>query len=85
MHIDGNEGGSSTLSHTTVLENTQIAKEELLRQIKCSCTSDTPCINGSCGCKRTKLACTDFCARQEESDWFSDFTKRLLHAQNGDA
>ena len=40
----------------------KIALPELLKMIKCSCESQSPCSTMRCGCKSSGISCTVFCA-----------------------
>ena len=38
--------------------------DTILKMIRCTCSSETPCKSSRCGCNRAKLACTMFCSCQ---------------------
>lgn len=52
---------SEVLMLIGVPDNVALAPIEVLKLIKCSCDSETPCRTKRCGCVRTGLSCTVFC------------------------
>ena len=60
---------------TTVPENIALAPPYVLKLIKCSCVSDTPCKLIRCGCHRARLPCTIFCCCQGEDNCFNELTR----------
>lgn len=53
--------GNTFLLPTVVPPNTLLAPTDLLKLIKCGCSSDKPCATKRCNCKANKLVCTIFC------------------------
>lgn len=52
---------SEVLLPIAVPDNVALAPSEILKLIKCSCDSETPCLTKRCGCVNTGLTCTVFC------------------------
>ena len=50
-----------SLKPTTVPVNTPLAPSNILKMIRCTCSSETPCKTSRCGCNNAKLPCTIFC------------------------
>ena len=42
--------------------NTDLALSYIQEFIKCSCSSDPPCVSANCGCKKAGMPCSVFCA-----------------------
>ena len=42
--------------------NTDFALSYIQELIICSCSSDSPCVSGNCGCKKAGMLCSVFCA-----------------------
>ena len=42
--------------------NTGLALSYIQELIKCSCSSDPPCVSANCGCKKEGMPCSVFCA-----------------------
>ena len=42
--------GSKTLNPTTLPSDTPLAPDDLLKLVRCSCSSETPCTTQRCGC-----------------------------------
>ena len=42
--------------------NTDLALSYIQELIKCSCSSDPPCVSANCGCKKAGMPCSVFCA-----------------------
>lgn len=55
------DNGSTSLSPTTVQAGVSLAPTELLKLIRCSCQSHSPCQTNRCSCKNSGMACTVFC------------------------
>ena len=56
------EEASKTLIPTTLPSDTPLAPDDLLKLVRCSCSSETPCKTHRCGCSSASLACSVFCA-----------------------
>ena len=67
---------SNSLMPTTVPEGALLAPVQLLKLIRCSCESDTPCKTRRCGCSSGNLACTVFCSCQGNKECFNVHTKQ---------
>ena len=44
-----------------VPRNTDLALSYIQELIKCSCSSDPPCVSANCGCKKAGMPCSVFC------------------------
>lgn len=53
----------------------KIAPPYILKMIRCSCESQTPCSSLRCGCKSSRIACTVFCACRGDSICCNEQTK----------
>ena len=42
--------------------DTDLALSYIQELIKCSCSSDPPCVSANCGCKKAGMLCSVFCA-----------------------
>ena len=49
--------GSKTLIPTTLPSDTPLAPDDLLKLLRCSCSSETPWKTHRCGCSSASLAC----------------------------
>ena len=47
--------GSKSLTPTTVPDNVPLAPDDILKMIKCSCNSATPCNSRRCGCQNANI------------------------------
>ena len=56
---------SNTVLAITVASNVALAPLNVLKMIKCGCTSDIPCSTLRCSCYQARLPCTIFCACQK--------------------
>lgn len=54
--------GSTILFPTIVPPDTPLAPGDLLKLIKCACSSDQSCATKRCSCKSNGLNCTIFCS-----------------------
>ena len=52
------------------------APDDLLKLVRCSCSSETPCKTQRCGCSRASLACSMFCASQGGQGCFNERTRQ---------
>lgn len=73
--------GSTSLTPTTVADNVLPAPDDILKMIKCSCESATPCQSKKCGCNSANMACTSFCACQGSDGCFNDKTRERIQAE----
>ena len=74
--------GSISLIPTTVPDHVSLAPDDILKKIKCSCDSATPCKSKRCGCHNANMACTSFCACQGGDGCFNQKTRELIQAQD---
>ncbi len=58
--------GSSMLYPTIVPKDIPMAPNQLLKLIKCSCCSESPCFSKRCSCRANGLCCTLFCSCKGE-------------------
>ena len=72
--------GSTSLTPATVADDVTLAPDELLKMMKCSCSSATPCKYQHCGCHKATMACTAFCVCQCGDGCFSEKTKERVQA-----
>ena len=63
-----------SLQPTTVPADTPLAPSDILKMIRRTCSSETPCKSSRCGCNRVKLACTMFCSCQASNSCHNDQT-----------
>jgi hypothetical protein len=56
------EASMKSLQPTTVPVDTPLAPSNILKMIRCTCSSETPCKSSRCGCNRANLPCTMFCS-----------------------
>ena len=70
---------NSTISliPTTVPTHIHVAPDDILKMIKCSCDSVTPCKSNRCGCQSSNMTCTSFCACQGDNGCFNEKTRQL--------
>ena len=62
------------LTPTTVADGVILAPDDILKMIKCSCGSTTPCKSKRCGCHNANMACTSFCACRGGDGCFNEKT-----------
>ena len=53
---------TKSLAAVYVPPNTDLALSYIQELIKCSCSSDPPCVTSDCGCKKAGMPCSVFCA-----------------------
>ena len=53
---------AKSLAAVHVPLNTELALSYIQQLIKCSCSSDPPCLSANCGCKKAGMPCSVFCA-----------------------
>ena len=75
--------GSTSLTRTTVTDDVTIAPDELLKMIKCSCSSATPCKYHQCACNKASMSCTVLCVCQGGDGCFNEKTKERVQADGG--
>ena len=78
------EEGSKTLIPTTLPSDTPLAPDDLLKLLRCSCSSKTPCKTDRCGCSSASLACSVFCACQGGQGCFNERTRQALQTDDDD-
>ena len=59
--------------------NTDLALSYIQELIKCSCSSDPPCVSANCGCKKAGMPCFVFCACK-----ITDCCKAQTHGDDDD-
>ncbi len=74
--------GSTSLAPTTVPDHVSLAPDNILKMMKCSCVSATPCKSKRCGCHNANKACTSLYACQGGDGFFNQKTRELI--QGGD-
>lgn len=74
--------GSISLAPTTVPDHVSLAPDDILKMIKCSCDSATPCKSKRCGCHNANMTCTSFCACQGGDGCFNQKTRELIQAED---
>ena len=62
------EGKTIILVPVMIPSDTSLAHTELLKLLKCSCSSSKPCSTKRCSCRTDRLVCTIFCHCREEDD-----------------
>ena len=72
----------SSLRPVTVPNDISLVPHELLKLLKCSCGSVSPCQTKRCGCNNANMACTEFCACSGGDNCFNEKTIEGLQAQN---
>ena len=73
--------GSTSLTATTVPDNVPLAPDDILKMIKCSCDSATPCNSRRCGCQNANMACTSFCTCQGGDGCFNPKTRERIQSE----
>ena len=71
------EVSTKSLRSTTVPVDTPLAPSDILKLIRCTCSSETPCKSSRCGCNHAKLACTIFCSCQASTECYNEQTITL--------
>ena len=56
---------SKSLVPVTVADGVEPAPPEVLKMIRCGCSSDEACSAGKCGCNTGQLSCSQFCTCQK--------------------
>ena len=77
------EESSKSLLPKPIDEDVSLAPQEILKLIRCSCDSETPCKSGICGCVRGRLPCTVFCQCHAE-DCHNDLTNSGVASDTDD-
>ena len=75
---------SKTLIPTTLPSYTPLAPDDLLKPVRCSCSSETPCKTHICGCSSASLACLVFSACQGGQGCFNERTRQALQTDDDD-
>ena len=75
---------SKTLIPTTLPSYTPLAPDDLLKPVRCSCSSETPCKTHICGCSSASLACLVFSACQGGQGCFNERTTQALQTDDDD-
>ena len=78
------EEASKTLIPTTLPSDTPLAPDDLLKPVRCSCSSETPYKTQRCGCSSASLACSVFCACQGGQGCFNERTRQALQTDDDD-
>ena len=79
------EEAYKTLIPTTLPSDTlPVPDDELLKLVRCSCRSETPCETQRCGCSSASLACSVLCACQGGQDCFNERTRQALQTDDDD-
>ena len=79
------EEAYTTLIPTTLPSDTPLAPDdELLKLVRCSCRSETPCETQRCGCSSASLAYSVFCACQGSQGCFNERTRQALQTDDDD-
>lgn len=73
-----------SLIPTAVPEATALAPNDLLKLIKCGCSTEQPCNTMRCGCSKANLACTLFCSCKGGQSCFNDQTKQAQQFDDDD-
>ena len=78
------EEGSKTLIPTTLPSDTPLAPGDLLKLVRCSCSSETPCKTQRRGCSSASHACSVLCACQGGQGCFNERTRQALQTDDDD-
>ena len=78
------EEGSKTLIPTTLSNDTPLAPDDLLKLVRCSCGSETPCKTRRCSCSSASLACSAFCLCHGGQGCFNERTRQALQTDDDD-
>ena len=78
------EEGSKTLIPTSLPSDTLLATDDLLKLVRCSCSSETPCRTHRCGCSNASLAYSVFWACQGGQGCFNERTRQDLQTVDDD-
>ena len=77
------EEAHKTLIPTTLPSDTPLVPDdELLKLVRCSCRSETPCETERCGCSSASLACSVSCACQGGQCCFNERTRQALQTDD---
>ena len=74
--------GPTSLTPTTIPDNVPLAPDDILKMIKCSCNSATPCNSRRCGCQNVNMPCTSFCTYQGGDGCFYPKTWERIQAED---
>ena len=75
--------GSTSLTPNIVADDVIIAPDELIKMIKCSCSSATPCKYQHCKCHKVIITCTALYVCHGGDGCFNEKTKELVQADEG--
>ena len=78
------EEASKTLIPTTLPSDTPLAPDDLLKPVRCSCSSETPWKTHRYGCSSASLACSVLCACQGGQCCFNERTRQALQTDDDD-
>ena len=76
--------GSKTIIPATLPSDTLLAPDDLLKLLRCSCSSETPWKTHRCSCSSASLACSVFCACQSGQGCFNERTRQALQTDDDD-
>ena len=76
--------GSKTLIPTAFPGDTPLAPDDLLKLVRCSCSSEITCKTQRCGCSSASLACSVFSACQGGQGCFNERTRQALQTEDDD-
>ena len=78
------EKGSKTIIPTTLPSDTPLAPDDLLKLVRCSYSSETPCKTQRCGCSSASLVCAVSWACQGGQGCFNEITRQALQTDDDD-
>ena len=70
--------GSNRIFPTIVPADISLAPPDLVKIVRCGCSSTTPCQSKRCGCRSHGLLCTMFCACRGEDCWNKEDTWTVI-------
>ena len=70
---------NKSLAAVHVPPNIDLALSYIQELIKCSCSSDPPCVSANCGCKKAGMPCSVSCACK-----ITDCYRAQTHGDDGD-
>lgn len=78
------EEQSTSLQPITLPTAVQPAPDYILKMVRCSCSSNTPCRSKACGCNTAHMACTLFCSCQGGVECANQHTKAVAELDDQD-
>ena len=78
------EEASKTLIPKTLPSDTPLAPGDLLKLVRRSCSSETPCKTQRCGCSSASIACSVFCACYGGQACSNEITRQALQTDDDD-